>query len=173
MKWIVLDKLAGIILSHCHGPIVEIGMGESTRILARHAKDSSVKLYSCDVKRFNPANDNHHVFCGTSLNFIKQFNDRPALVFLDGCHDFAVVSQEVDFFLKVIAPGGVIFMHDTLPQTQRHLRRDRCSDAYRVRKELEERPDVNCFTWPYTANGCGLTMVQGRPECVVDQISPE
>jgi len=89
--------------------------------------------------------------------------DSVAVVHLDGCHDFEVVREEVMFFYQMLIPGGIIFIHDTYPPTEGHLTQGFCSDAYRVRQELEKEgfiPDL--FTWPYTASNCGLTMITKR-----------
>ena len=166
--WEIVDKLTDIILTHVPGLIVEIGVGKSTEILAKHAQAHNVKLYSCDVKPFPPLFKDHFCFVGPSFSFMEQFGGHPSIVFLDGCHDYEILNEEVEFFLSKLLPGGVIFIHDTLPPTKKHLRKNRCSNAYLVRKELELREDVNCFTWPYTANNCGLSMVQKQPECIVD-----
>jgi len=171
--WSIIDKLADIILTHVPGAIVEIGVGKSTEMLAKHAQAHNVKLYSCDIKPFRHRFNDHICFIGTSFDFMDQyfketFDDHPAIVFLDGCHNADILRKEVELFLPLMLNGGVIFIHDTLPPTKKHLRKDRCSDAYLVRKELENRSDVNCFTWLYTANNCGLTMVQQQPKCVVD-----
>lgn len=168
--WSIVDSLADIILTHVSGPIVEIGAGKSTNVLAKHAQAHNVTLYSCDIKPFVPLFSNHICFTGSSFSFMDQFGGHPSIVLLDGCHDYEILKEEVRFFLSRLSPGGVIFIHDTLPPTKTHLRKNRCSNAHIVRKELELREDVNCFTWPYTANYCGLTMVQNQPECIVDAL---
>jgi len=166
--WEVLDSLANIILGNCKGPIVEVGVGKSTQVLAKHAQAHNVTLYSCDIKPFRCLFKDHICFTGPSFSFMDQFGGHPSIVFLDGCHDYEILQKEVEFFLSKLLPGGVIFIHDTLPPTKTHLRRNRCSNAHLVRRELEIREDINCFTWPYTANNCGLSMVQKQPECIVD-----
>jgi len=174
--WIILDRLADIILHHVEGCVVEIGVGYSTRILAKHARDAGVKHYAidkshrrCKQLKANPEarHDGLIIYNGTSLDFIETFDDVPALVLLDGCHDAEVVMQEATFFLHKMAPGGVVFLHDTYLSEVWEKRLDNknlFSDTYRVRWELENLKNVWCFTWPYTADGCGLTMVMKRPE---------
>lgn len=168
--WDMLGSIAEVILRHHEGCLVEIGMGRSTSVLAGCAKKTGRILYSCDIVKHNQLFDRHSVFTGTSFSFMEKFKAEPVIVFLDGCHKEAVVRKEFTFFLELLADGGVIFLHDTLPPTKRHLNDDRCSDSYKVRKELEGRSDLDCFTWSYTAKGCGLTMVQRRPKCIVDQL---
>ena len=166
-EWIILDSLAGIILHHRPGCVVEIGVGEgfSTRILFKHVEEAKVKFYTCDVNsKIGFDYKDHFHFLGTSFDFIKQFNDIPSVVFLDGNHDYEVVSVEVEFFLKSLVEGGIIFLHDTYPRNEKHLDKGRCSDSYKLRQEYEKRRDiVDCFTWPYTAWNYGLTMIIKKP----------
>lgn len=169
--WTILDSLVPIILDNVDGPIVEIGMGESTTILADHAYQLDRKLYSCDIqiggmfKVFDkPIFDGHSCFIGKSEDFIKQYKgDNPAVVFIDGEHTYETVKIEMDYFLPKLAYGGVMFMHDTFPPKERLLEKDengrKPGDIYKVRQWLERNPEVDVITWPYTAISVGLTMV--------------
>jgi len=161
MRWVILKNLADIILKHRRGCIVEIGVGTSTIILLECAKLAKVKFYTCDKQKNRQFEYNNHThFLGTSIDFIKIFNDKPSVVFLDGCHDYNIVLKELNFFLDNLIEGGVIFLHDTLPPEEKYLVKSQCSDSYRIRQEFENRKDiVECFTWPYTAADKGLTMI--------------
>ena len=160
-RWTILDALVGVILFNRKGCVVEIGSGESTNILAKYSKEADVNLYTCDLNKNIPLFFNKHFhFQGSSFEFIKQFNDIPAVVFLDGNHDYEITSKEVEFFLEKLLVGGVIFLHDTYPPSKSKLVREHCSDSYRLRQEYEKRKNiVDTFTWPYTAGDCGLTMI--------------
>lgn len=164
--WVILDRLVDIILANVEGCIVEIGMGTSTSILAECAEDAGVKLYGCDLRqKVEPLFGNHIIFYGPSLEFIKVFDDIPALVFLDGDHRYETVKAEFEFFFEKLTDNGVIFLHDTLPgQNREDLLVDiGCADSYKLRRELENRADeMDCFTWPWTALGVGLTMVRKK-----------
>ena len=48
--WNIIDALTPIILKTVPGPIVEIGMGESSEVFAKHAKEFNRTLYSCDLE---------------------------------------------------------------------------------------------------------------------------
>ena len=54
-------------------------------------------------------------------------------------------------------------MHDTMPQHERqikvHEKGFSPGDVYKMRQELERMPEVDVFTWPYSAANMGLTMV--------------
>jgi len=164
--WTILDSLLDDILKRITGPIIEIGMGESTEIFAVHAKRYGRKLYSCDLVmggRFNcfdkPLFDDHECFIGKSEDFIKQFDDRPAVIFIDGEHTSKTVRMEIDALFPLLSQWGVMFLHDTFPHYEKHLAAGKTGDVYKVRQELERNPDIDVFTWPYTANSFGLTMV--------------
>jgi hypothetical protein len=175
-EWIIVDRLADIILYYVKGCIVEIGLGRSTKVLAKHAREAGVKHYAVDVssRRCRKTRNNSEIqhdgliiYNGTSLDFIKTFDDTPALVFIDGCHNAEVVIQEAMFFVHKLLPGGVIFLHDTYLTEEWAGRLDRknwFADTYVARWELENLKDIWCFTFPYSAQGTGLTMVLKRPE---------
>ena len=175
-EWIIVDRLADVVLYYVKGCIVEIGLGKSTEILAKHAKEANVKHYAidkdagrCKKVEENPniKHDGLIIYNGYSLDFIETFDDVPALVFIDGCHDAEVVIQEAMFFIHKMPPGGVIFFHDTYlieDWEQRLDKKNWFSDTYRVRWELENLKNIWCITFPYTAKALGLTMVLKRPE---------
>jgi len=171
-SWDILDALVPRILWHIKGSIVEVGMGESTEIFAQHAVRADIPLYSCDLqmggmfKVFDSIlYDKHECFIGRSEDFMLNFhfNEKPAIVFLDGEHSYKAVKAEVDFFLSMLKEGGVLFMHDTFPKNEEQTVVDKNGrkpgDVYRMRQELERMPDVDVFTWPYSALQMGLTMV--------------
>ena len=171
--WVVIDRLADVILDNVEGCIVEIGIGASTLVLAKHAEEMGVKLYGCDkrgrVRLWAMENidyDGFIVYHGRSFDFMDEFEeDKVALVFLDGNHDYDVVSKEFYFFLDRLTPGGVIFVHDTYYHWDKKILRRikyKGHDTYLFRQELEKRDDIWCLTWPYTAARAGLTMAMKK-----------
>ena len=171
--WSIMEKLTDEILIHINGPIVEIGAGESTEIFADIAIKYDRELYTCDLKMGGmfgvfdkPLFDKHKCFIGKSEDFIKEFKGNPAVVFIDGQHTYETVKMETDFFLPLLTPGGVMFFHDMFPHKEHLIHDDngvKAGTAYKMRQELERNPDIDVFTWPYTAINCGLTMVMKHP----------
>ena len=159
--WSILDAIVPIILFFRPYCVVEIGAGKSTEHLAKMAEAYGVTFYSCDkapIKNVKLFED--HVFIQKfSHDFIDEFDDTPAVVLIDADHKYEVAKMEFEFFFKILVPGGVIFLHDTMPPSEEFLTEEGCDDVYRLRQELEKRPDLDCFTWPYTAQYMGLTMV--------------
>ena len=172
-SWCIMESMIPHILSYVSGDIIEIGMGESTEIFAKAAKAARVNLYSCDIqmggmfKVFDkPLFENHQCFTDGSDAFMKEYGGSPAIVFIDGEHLYDTVKKEVGFFLPKIRPGGVMFLHDTMPVFKRNIEPDskgyNPGDIYRVRQELECDPEYDVLTWPYSAQNQGLTMVMAH-----------
>ena len=194
--WSVVDVLTPIILSNVKGSIIEIGMGNSTTMLLRHANKYDRILMSCDtsdkviskveknIKKYGLNNDKHFIYQIKSWFFIDQLKEMkiedknpldylPAIVFIDGNHYYETVKVEIDYFLSILQQNAMIFMHDTYPQKHYYdskIRLGRKCDTYKVRLYLESRKDLFTFTWPYTASYCGLTMVMKKdPERIVGE----
>ena len=165
--WTIIQRLGDVILKYAEGCIIEIGLGRSTQIFLKLAHDFKrthfcfdISERKCEWARERGAT----VFIGRSLDFLDQFPDVPvALGLIDGDHRHEIVKLEIDFFLSKLTPGGIIFMHDTYPP-EAWVRENgkRCGNVYKTRLELETRKDIQIFTWPYTAMGCGLTMVMKK-----------
>jgi len=186
--WTVIDSLAPIILSNVKGSIIEVGMGNSTIMLLRHAIKYDRVLMSCDssdkvihkvnktIDKYELNHDKHYIYQTKSMYFIKQLKEMliknendidylPAIIFIDGNHYYETVKIEIDYFLSILPQNAMIFMHDTYPQKQYYdakVRLGRRCDTYKVRLYLESREDIFTFTWPYTASYCGLTMVMKK-----------
>lgn len=172
--WAILELLAPTIISYSRidkmrwnvhqpqGCIVEIGAGDTTQILSDVAVLTGAKHYTVDVNSVKKFHANHVVYKGRSDTFIEGFNDAPVLVVLDGEHYYDNVKREFYFFLDKLVDSGMIFIHDTFPYKEKLVLTHGCSDAYRLRQEIEKNENLQVFTWPYTANNCGLTMVMKK-----------
>ena len=169
-SWSILQSVISSVIRYVPGDIVEIGMGESTEILSSIAKDNNVILYSCDIqmggmfKVFDePLFEDHYCFTEGSEKFMNGFGGNPSIVFIDGEHLYETTKKEVEFFLPKMKTGGVMFLHDTMPVFKKSIVPDskgyNPGDIYRVRQELECDPRYDVFTWPYSAQNMGLTMV--------------
>ena len=171
--WDIMDALVPKILKYVPGDIVEIGMGESTTVFADHAYQAGVRLYSCDIQMggmFEVFDKeiflNHICYIGRSEDFMQEYNGYASIVFIDAEHNYEMIKKEVDFFLPRLLPGGVMFLHDTMPRYERQIKPDKHGwspgDVYRMRQELECNPKYDVFTWPYSAQDMGLTMVMNH-----------
>jgi hypothetical protein len=175
-NWSVLDRLAPVILGHVPGCVVDIGAGESTEVLLRHTKELGRTHYTVDKNQWilglimhsGWAHSDHYAWSCSSEYFMLTFDEPVALVLLDGGHKYTTVKRESEFFLQRLTPGGVLFIHDTMPweNAYRRMRKQMVDGVQRhlwmFRKELELKEDVDVLTWPYTAAYCGLTMVMKK-----------
>jgi len=156
------------------GNIAEIGVGESSLFLTELARRHSRRVYHCDrspgeIKNcqsvegfFDPGNV---VFTGTSDDFFKEIMiTKLALGFIDGDHNYEFVKRDFDNMLSLMMDEGLIFIHDMYPPTEEYLSEHRCGDGYRLRQQLEQRSDLDVFTFPFGAMGVGLTMVRKLPK---------
>jgi len=178
-SWDIMEPIASKVIKYVPGDIVEIGMGESTEIFSKIATENNVILYSCDIqmggmfKVFDePLFDNHYCFTDGSEKFMGEFGGNPSVVFIDGEHLYETTKKEVEFFLPKMKDGGVMFLHDTMPvlkySTERDSKGFNPGDVYKVRQELECDPRYDVFTWPYSAQNQGLTMVMKHGDLRAD-----
>ena len=166
--WRIIVALGDIILKNVEGSLLEIGLGRSTPIFLKFAKDFNRDLYCFDIveRKCQWAEERGaKVFLGNSVDLMAQFPNIPiAMGLIDGDHRYEIVIQEINFFLPKLTYGGIIFLHDTYPPTAEWIseKNKHCSNVYKVRQELETQDDLRIFTWPYTAANCGLTMIMRK-----------
>lgn len=169
--WSIIEQLGDVILNNVEGDIFEIGIGYSTILLKKFADDFKRNFYCLDMntRRCKWAETfGCKAIPGKTRNTLKLFPEiLVAMGLIDGRHDSITVRSEINFFLKFLVPGGIIFIHDTYLPTDARIRNEShrrgiAGDVYKVRQELEMRKDVQTFTWPYTAMNQGLTMVMKK-----------
>jgi len=165
--WTIIQQLGDIILKKVNGCVFEIGIGKSSPILKQFADDFGRDFYCMDVKKRKcewAESVGCKVLLGKTKYTLKLFPKIPvAMGLIDGRHNIGTVRFEVNFFLDLLIPGGIIFMHDTyLPLDAKLKKGAMAGDIYKVRQELELRKDIQIFTWPYTAMNQGITMVMKK-----------
>jgi len=171
----ILGIMADYVLRHLtHGDIAEIGVGESSIFLTHLAKKYNRRVFHCDISPGEIANCKSvegyfhtmgAVFVGTSDDFFKEVNITPLAVgFIDGDHNYDFVKRDFDNMFSLLLDNGHVFIHDMYPPSDDYLPEYRCGDGYRLRQELEERKDLDIFTFPWGAMGVGLTMIRKLPQ---------
>lgn len=167
-EWAILDYMVPFILYNRKGCLVEIGMGNSTFFLCKHASAFDRTLYSCDIntEKTYKLFHGHEVRMMSSEDFMEDFEENPAVVLIDGDHSYKTAKMEFDFFFEKLVTGGVIFLHDTYPpiavddDPEKFLGETACGDVWKLRQDLEKRRDeMDVLTWPYGAGWSGLTMI--------------
>jgi len=170
----ILGILGDYVLRYTQGDMIEIGVGESSIFLTRLAEKFVRKVYHCDINEsdinnmlsvdgiFHPRSS---IYVGSSDDFFKESGFSPiAFGFIDGDHNYEQAKRDFYNMLPLVVDDGFIFLHDTYPPDDTYLSEHRCGDVYKLRKELEQRPDLDCFTFPYGAMSVGFTMVRKLPE---------
>ena len=160
--WVIMQKLAEIVLYFRPYCVVEIGAGESSMVLGELTEKLDIVFHSVDIKPQKQCkyHANHFYHNTTSDEFMKTFKDNPAVVLIDADHRYESAKKEFDFFFDKLVSGGLIFLHDTMPPHEAFIRDTGCGDVYKLRQELERRrKDLDCMTFPYTAGYMGLTVV--------------
>ena len=163
-SWPVLKELSEIVLFFKPYCVVEVGAGESTIVLAGVTQKAGVVFHSVDIRPEKTCkyHRNHFYHNMWSQDFMKTFDERPAIVLIDGDHRYETAKKEFDFFFDKLVPGGMMFIHDTMPPHEAFLKETACGDVYKLRQELEKRDDLDCLTFPYTAQFMGLTVVMKK-----------
>ena len=102
----------------------------------------------------------------------KFFEDHPDktfdIVFIDGLHFHEQVSKDIENSIKALKPGGIIVMHDCLPQEEYQQRRDTMNngtpwtgDTWIAFAKLRlTRPDLEMYVVD-TDWGCGVINPDG------------
>jgi len=172
-RWGLLGILSDYVLSYTHGNIIEIGVCETSIYFTQLSQKYNRKVYHCDVQQsvivncktvpgyFGP---NSEVYCLGSDEFFKtvQFDGQMALIFIDGDHLYEQVKKDFDNALKLLAPNGYIFLHDTAPPDEEWIGETRCGTVYKLRREIEANPEFDIFTFRNSAWDVGLSMVRRR-----------
>ena len=177
-KWSMLNAIVGMVLRYVPGSVIEIGTSygdsvkekrKSTNIMGDHAIRFKRSFYTCDLRKKCVIDyPKHHHFIMPSFEFLpivkkkmEEGNDFPAVIFIDGKHEYETIIEEVKVLFPLLTTHGVMFFHDTMPKLEKQLIMGACGTAYKVRQELEtwcpEKADI--FTWPYTAGRVGLSML--------------
>lgn len=98
------------------------------------------------------------------------------LIFVDGLHEAGQVQKDFENSLKVLACGGYIVLHDTLPEAENltHFPRDKkgrwLGDVYKFACKLNEYSNIDFQTIAFD-NGC--TVIWKTNDCMKRDPLPE
>lgn len=96
----------------------------------------------------------------TSDEFFEHYEGpAPQVVFVDGDHEYEQARRDARNALAILAPEGVLFLHDTWPVFKAATERLLCGGVHRVLDELHADPALEVATirrWP------GLSLVSRR-----------
>ncbi|MEK9767292.1 MAG: class I SAM-dependent methyltransferase [Betaproteobacteria bacterium] len=115
-----------------------------------------------------------------SDEFFEINKDSFDIIFIDGDHDSKVVTRDFNNAIRCLNPGGSIFLHDSLPETEeaqlvpcpKHLQSGGIwnGDAWRTVAGLLDTP----YTYLTADTQCGLTVVKwpGPETCPITDVIP-
>lgn len=174
-RWGLLGVLADYVLYYVPGCIVEVGCCESSIYFSRLGEKYNRKVYHCDLQRsiiencltvagYFGRNSSTYIMSSDQFFASVELDSPAAIVFIDGDHEYEPVARDFRNACRVLHPSGFIFLHDTLPPTEEWTGPTRCGGVYRLRREIEENPRFDIFSFPFTAWGVGLSVVRRREE---------
>jgi len=147
------EVLAGIALGYRDCCYVEIGIehGVSLAVVAPCAHE----VHACDiVSRPGSVPPGVRFWEMPSDEFFASYDGRaPHLIFIDGSHEYEQVRRDYGNARRILAPDGVIALHDTWPGSESEKAPDRCGDVWRLEAEITD-PKVMLPVFP------GLTLVR-------------
>lgn len=97
---------------HC----IDTFMADNMNAEARH------DTYTRFAENTAPYADNIQVHQGYSYDVVGDFQPPIHLLFVDGDHEWEGVTKDLELYLPLLEPGGILVMHDTAyPPVRRAL----------------------------------------------------
>ena len=130
------EVLAGIALSYPSCCYVEIGVehGVSMTVVAPCCRE----VHGCDIVDRSRAMPRGARFWHMPSDefFAKYDGSPPSLAFIDGGHTYEQAKRDYDNARRILAPGGIIALHDTCPDAEADATPDRCGEVWRLEREI-------------------------------------
>jgi predicted O-methyltransferase YrrM len=117
------------------------------------------RVIGVDIKdlRINKNIGEFHL--STTQDFLKTFQEKVDVIFIDADHSFESVKEDFKSSLKNLNEFGIIILHDTDPISEKYLDKGYCGDSYKMIDWLkQEYPDMDVFTFPVSE--AGLTIIK-------------
>jgi predicted O-methyltransferase YrrM len=147
------EVLAGIAQSQPACCYVEIGVehGVSMTVIARHCREA----HGCDIEDRSRSMPRGARFWHMSSDqfFASYDGSPPSLAFIDGGHTYEQAKRDYENARRILAPGGIIALHDTWPEDEANTTPERCGDVWRLEREITA-PKFTFEVFP------GLTIVR-------------
>ena len=102
-----------------------------------------------------PAGEFFHM---TTDEFFKQNTRTFDAILVDADHKFDQVKTDFENAVKILNPGGTIFIHDTDPYSLVYTDPSYCNDSYRMNRYLIDSGLYQFVTLPVDI--CGLSIVR-------------
>jgi SAM-dependent methyltransferase len=89
-------------------------------------------------------------FNGTTDVFFKSLNsdDKFDIIYIDACHQWDYVVRDFNNSLKHLSPGGLILVHDLIPDNEMLTAPHFCGDAYKILGHIlkNQREDYKMYS---------------------------
>ena len=103
---------------------------------------------------------NTQIIFNKTDDFFNTFNEKIDMAFIDACHNSVQVMIDFENCLKRLNNGGIIFIHDTDPESNHLFSEGYCGDSYKIVSMLENRNDINITTFPLTEAGLSIVTLK-------------
>lgn len=101
----------------------------------------------------------------TTDEFFTTFSENIDAVFIDADHSIESVRRDFENVVKLLNPNGVVFLHDTDPESDYFIDPGFCGDGYKIVKELEQDPRFNIVTFPVAEAGVSVITFKNSTRC--------
>jgi len=152
----IVGILGDYALNFLKGDMLEIGVGESSMYMSALAKKYSRKIYYCDsnadkvddIKKSGYFAENSEIHVCLSDDMFANNTFTPlAFSFIDGYHSYEGARKDFWNVEKYTVPNGLILLHDSYPLTEDCCGNGGNGEVYKLRQELEQNKDFECFTF--------------------------
>ena len=98
----------------------------------------------------------------TSNQFFKKNNENFDCIFIDGLHEYNQVKKDIENSLKFLNDGGIILLHDCMPDNYYAQAIPRCQwdwngDVWKAIVECRNSKDIDVYTC-YADHGIGVIL---------------
>jgi predicted O-methyltransferase YrrM len=137
---------------------LELGLyeGETFKMLSK-------LIPNCIGVDFSPKNLDGYggILVMSTDEFFNQNKETFDIIFIDADHKFESVKTDLLNAIKILNYNGMIFLHDTDPESEYLLQDGYCSNSYKILEYINnELPELTQITLPVTQ--AGLTIVKRK-----------
>jgi 23S rRNA U2552 (ribose-2'-O)-methylase RlmE/FtsJ len=121
------------------------------------------KVIGVDVKRQFSPGDFFFFFQEPTDDFFKHFSEKPDVIFIDANHNIENVKRDFINSINCLNKGGIIFIHDTDPNSLHLLQPEFCDEGYKIIDWIRENyKDLDVMVLPIDEPG--LTLIKRKAD---------
>jgi predicted O-methyltransferase YrrM len=145
------------IINNCgYKTYLELGVYDGENLL--YVGDGLDRIIGVDItdKRNNKSTN---FYLGYTDSFFEQNKETFDVIFIDACHNIEQVIKDFNNSIKCLNKNGVIFLHDTDPESEYLLHDGYCSDSYKMNNYLKIN-GYNYITLPCLEAGITIVSIE-------------